>query len=38
MIKRKRIRTQKQADMDFLTEVYNRATSEKLITEIVSQK
>ena len=24
--------------MDFLTEVYNRATSEKLITEIVSQK
>ena len=36
--KGKEIELKKQADMDFLTEVYNRATSEKLITEIVAQK
>ncbi len=36
--KGKELELKKQADMDFLTEVYNRATSEKLITEIVSQK
>ena len=36
--KGKELELKKQADMDFLTEVYNRATAEKLITEIVSQK
>ncbi len=36
--KGKELELKKQADMDFLTEVYNRATSEKLITEAVSQK
>ena len=35
--KGKELELKKKADMDFLTEVYNRATTEKLVTEIVSQ-
>lgn len=36
--KGKEIELKKQADMDFLTEVYNRATTERLVSQVVSQK
>lgn len=36
--KGKELELKKQADMDFLTEVYNRATTQKLVTEAVSKK
>ena len=36
--KDKELRLKKQADMDFLTNIYNRATTEQYITEIVSKQ